>query len=382
MKTPLVFFFLLAFVESLIHIPFRREYTTWQKRGNQNSEIGLTNAGDIVYVGSISIGTPPQTFNVIFDTGSSNLWIPSASCVSSPCQGKHLYTHISSTYKANGQPLQISYGTGNITGFLSQDILSIGGIQVLGQVFGEATALSTFFQNQPFDGILGLGYAGLAADGVVPVFDNLISSKVLSSNVFSVYLNSAPSPSPAQTSVLVLGGIDNTLYKGNIIYTPVQPTFQNNAFGYYVVSLFGIFVNGKELTGCSQQNPCSAIVDTGTTGLAGPVTAINNINAAIGPVVNCNLNGHPSIVINLAGVSLTVPPQAYVIQSQNQCQLGFQVGGRTPLFILGDVVLRNYYTVFDRANNQVGFAGAIPSGSNTIWIQYLVIVLLIFFTVQ
>ena len=110
------------------------------------------------YYGPVSIGTPQQEFKVVFDTGSSNLWVPSSECKTIACLLHTRYDHSkSSTYVKNGTALNVKYGSGSISGFISQDTVTLGGIPVTKALFGEVTKEDGIsFIASSFSGILGL----------------------------------------------------------------------------------------------------------------------------------------------------------------------------------------------------------------------------------
>jgi hypothetical protein len=179
------------------------------------------NYDDVEYIGNITIGTPPQTFRVVFDTGSSNLWVPSTTCNDAGCQQKLKFNQrASSTFVNNGEPIQIQYGTGSMSGVLGADnVFPSPGLKVAAQTFGVATHLASFFQGQPMDGILGLAYPSIAADYVTPVFDNMISQNLVQSPVFSFFLDSVDGDT---NSGIYFGGMDSSKYTGSPTYVPVK----------------------------------------------------------------------------------------------------------------------------------------------------------------
>ncbi|XP_062450951.1 cathepsin E [Rhea pennata] len=327
----------------------------------------LINYLDMEYVGQISIGNPPQNFTVVFDTGSSNLWVPSAYCVSKACAAHTRYQpSASSTYQAVGTPFSIQYGTGSLTGIIGSDHVTVEGLTVPNQQFAESISEpgKTFLEAE-FDGILGLAYPSLAVDGVTPVFDNMMAQNLVELPMFSVYMSSnQDSPVGGE---LLFGGFDPSRFVGNLNWVPVTQQ------GYWQIQIDNIQVGGVVVFCASG---CQAIVDTGTSLLTGPSKDIKELQKYIGAmpvdgeyIVDCNnLSIMPNVTFTINGVLYTLNAQAYVLTEYGDgmatCISGFQgldiAPPAGPLWILGDVFIRQFYSVFDRGNNRVGLAPAVP----------------------
>ncbi|WOK97283.1 aspartic proteinase oryzasin-1 [Canna indica] len=428
--------------------------------------ISLKNYMNAQYFGEIGIGSPPQNFTVVFDTGSSNLWVPSSKCYFSvACYFHTKYrSRQSSTYHKNGTSVNIYYGTGSVSGFFSQDDITIGGIVIKNQDFIEATKEpSITFLLAKFDGILGLGFEEISVGRAVPIWYNIVNQSLVEEPIFSFWFNR--NADEEQGGEIVFGGTDPQHYKGQHTYVPVTQK------GYWQFDMEDVLVDGQTTGFCSEG--CAAIADSGTSLIAGPTTVIAVINEKIGAAgvvsqqckavvaqygekimdmllekkdpaiicsqiglcafngtqgislgiksvvddkvekfndgmcsycemavmwmqnqlklnktleqmldymnelceripspmgesaVDCNsLSSMPVISFNIGGRNFDLEPEQYVLKvaagGSEQCISGFMAIDipQGPLWVLGDVFMGVYHTVFDYGNLRVGFADA------------------------
>uniref|UniRef100_A0A8C0H7V6 Peptidase A1 domain-containing protein n=1 Tax=Chelonoidis abingdonii TaxID=106734 RepID=A0A8C0H7V6_CHEAB len=287
---------------------------------NEAASEPLTNYMDIERYGTISIGTPGQDFSVLFDTGSSNLWVPSVYCSGPSCTNHNRFNPSdSSTYEVTSEDVSIQYGTGSMTGILGYDTFQIFGL--------SETEPGSFLYYSPFDGILGLAFPSISSSGATPVFDNMMNEGLMSQDLFS-----------QSGSFVMFSGIDSSYYSGNLNWIPLS------AETYWEITMDSVTMNG-EIIACSCG--CQAIIDTGTSLLAGPSTGISNIESYIGASdgtvrISCSATSSlPNIVFTINGIEFPVSPSAYIIDVSS-CSPGFE-GIDIP-------------TSSGEANNQVGLA--------------------------
>lgn len=330
-------------------------------RPQKGHPVAVDNFLNAQYFSEIEIGTPPQTFKVVLDTGSSNLWVPSRDCGSIACYLHSKYDHSdSSTYKKNGSEFAIQYGSGSLEGYISQDTVTIGDITIKDQLFAEATnEPGLAFAFGRFDGILGLGYDTISVNKIPPPFYNMIDQDLLDEPVFAFYLSDTANSGDA--SEAVFGGVDKNHYTGPITKIPLRRK------AYWEVDLDAITLGDET----AEIDSTGVILDTGTSLIGLPTTLAELLNREIGAKkgfngqysVDCKtVSSLPDLTFTLTGHNFTIGPHDYVLEVQGSCISAFMgidiPAPAGPLAILGDAFLRRWYSIYDLGNNAVGLAKA------------------------
>lgn len=325
---------------------------------NGSATVVLENSRNVQYYGEIEIGTPGRKFTVIFDTGSSNLWVPSK-----PTRLHVLGTHLghhnyfnprqSSTYVPIEQPFNIRYGSGSVSGMFCRDSVAIGDLVLDNFTFAHANDTSGIqsYSESNFDGILGLGFQSISEGGVPTVIAELAKSGQLDEPVFGFYLPKG------QAGQLVLGGVD-----------PDHITSEFNFVNLTNTSFWELSLDSIKLGDFLNMSATKiAIVDSGTSLLAGPSQEVHALATLMGAtsvpsgmyIIDCDAP-MPSLTFTLGDKDYVLEKEDLIVgEESGYCMLGFQtIHMRTPTWILGDIFMRKYYVQFDWGNKRVGFASA------------------------
>jgi len=338
---------------------------------------------------------------VVFDTGSTNIWVASDLCKSGSCakKGRRRYNHTASfSYSPPKQGIQLTveFGTGKIRGPQAVDEFHIGPFTIANQTFGMIEAEEgSVFDDVPFEGILGLAFPSMSAHGVLPFFDNIVRQKVLKNNEFAFYF-SLDSPT---ANAILWGGVDPAFYTGSIEYFPVVEPF------YWSVELISFMIGDEELIGETggqegaaasyggyqppeqsegrkwRRSP-KAILDTGTTFYTAEERLFNIIMDKL-PTVACSAvtpESHPPITYRLRNArgeprDFVVDHTKYMtITGRDECSPAFMriniPSAHGPAMVLGECFFRHYFAVFDRADGsdysaRVGLAASKHTEAQT-----------------
>ncbi|KAG0278376.1 hypothetical protein BGZ95_004163 [Linnemannia exigua] len=335
-----------------------------------------------MYTIPFGLGTPVQMFNVVIDTGSPITWLSSSSCVDDACMSATQFHCDASTTLNN--TFNASYVSGQgVSGHYVAETYTIGSLQ-----FRGATGIVTQNNAQlpaKVDGIMGLWY--YAPGSAVPILNVLRNNTILPSNMIGVWLQSTTphgqtndTPADAYTAggEVTFGGVDTTKFRGSINYVDCAGKRP------WSIPVGGMTVGGTKINA----NGALAAIDTGTTAMLVPRVIADSINGAIPGSIRATqgglwympCRGDTEITMTFGSTTVKIPYIHLALQSARSKTLQgdyclsavmFPTGQTAIIqeWLIGDVFLKNVYTVFDFGTNaatggRIGFAQLGSSGSN------------------
>ncbi|GLB45046.1 putative peptidase A1 family protein [Lyophyllum shimeji] len=374
-------------------------HTTSAKDPNSRRTVAgismVNQQADASYFATVNIGTPPQPFNVILDTGSSDLWVADSSCRTCSRTTPTFDGTKSTSLLLSASGTNIRYGSGEVAGQIGTETVSMGGFTVTQQTFLAVTDLTNGLLDGSVSGIMGLAFSTIASTQSTPFWQTLATNGQLTNPEMSFWMtrfrNDPTATEEEPGGVFTLGGTNSSLFTGDIEFLdmPVKtPSF-------WLLSLSAVTVQGRNVP--ISTGPASlAAIDTGTTLIGGPTNDVKAIWAAVpGSQSVASMPGFFSFPCTTqVSVTLSFGGKAWPInvadmnlgrlsQGSSQCvggifdlSMGSNIvsGGGNPNWVVGATFLKNVYSVYRSNPPSIGFAqlsaaaggsGATPSSTSS-----------------
>lgn len=323
------------------------------------------------YFGHLEVGTPRQSFSVVFDTGSGNLMVPGDHCPSEACLAHNRFAAANSssvtqvscdgTQPTSGDTPQdevtITFGTGEIWGECLQDEICLGQVCDRGSFVATTYESRNPFKLFSFDGVLGLALSSMSQGPDFNLMDRLTRSRILRQAIFSVFM----SDDEGETSEVTFGEVKANRLASELVWVDIA-----RDSGYWEVQIGDITLDDHPQELCKD---CFVAVDTGTSELAGPSDVIETLGELLNVARDCsNFNGLSRLGFIVGGHILNLEPRDYIDDQRGECLVALMPldvpPPKGPLFVFGIPFLQRFYTVYDGASRKIGFGVAKHTNSN------------------
>ncbi|ESZ94988.1 hypothetical protein SBOR_4608 [Sclerotinia borealis F-4128] len=366
----------LDVVRKQVDNPIARDKLRKLRRRSKTVTATLDNE-ETLYFANGTLGTPAQQLRLHIDTGSSDLWVNSASSTlctgnGSPCKAAGTYTaNSSSTYAFVSSDFNISYVDGSgAAGDYVTDTFTLGGTRLDKLQFGIG------YTSSSSQGILGIGYkinevqvgrAGKSAYNNLPA--QMVADGLINSNAFSLWLNDLD----ASTGSILFGGVDTAQYHGQLETLPIQ-----KESGYYAEFLITLTEITFGDTVIAKDQALAVLLDSGSSLTYLPDAMTEAIYEMVdaqydssdgAAYVSCSLASNTSALnftFTSPTIQVTMDELVIPVTSTDGRQLTFTDGTPACLFgiapagdstsVLGDTFIRSAYIVYDLANNEISLA--------------------------
>lgn len=369
--------------ESEIDSPERNSLT----RMNPSRMVGFA------YIAEIQVGSPARTFRVSLDSRSGDLWLPSRSCRGIDKTIVTTYNKKkSSTFWQDGRFVSIDYNNGlKVQGELAQESIQFGNLLLKNVTFAlvSMNPEGEYLEHHHVDGILGLNLISLAGyrDVQAPLFSIFreLDERTGGSGKPVVSLSLNHGNDPKHAGELIIGGVDESLYVGEITWTPlidlegskfilekIELRWPEQDESYYETE------TEEDLILC--QDGCEAVLDTELPYITGPEKEIEKLNNVIGGY--CVNRGKytvggfkdgkgylPDAILTISGREFVLRPSQYVFRIERMCLsiFSYREGSGDTYWRIGSMFLGQFYTILDYQNKRIGLAESAHKTTKSIF---------------